>query len=173
MKAIRVLFKWIDRITAWLAVIALVVMFGLVFLNVIMRYIFGSGFAWSEEGARYALMAVIILGVLEVTHYRDHFSVDLLTNAVPKPVLRIMRVIESICMIAVMCVLCQGSWQMTLLNWENVTPAMGMPSWIPYGLMLASSVVSLFYLIGHLLEDLGIPLFTNQEDENTGGDPAC
>lgn len=64
MKAIRVLFKWIDRITAWLAVIALVVMFGLVFLNVIMRYIFGSGFAWSEEGARYALMAVIILGVL-------------------------------------------------------------------------------------------------------------
>ncbi len=52
MKAIRVLFKWIDRITAWLAVIALVVMFGLVFLNVIMRYIFGSGFAWSEEGAR-------------------------------------------------------------------------------------------------------------------------
>lgn len=76
-------------------------------------------------------------------------------------------------MIAVMCVLCQGSWQMTLLNWENVTPAMGMPSWIPYGLMLASSVVSLFYLIGHLLEDLGIPLFTNHEDENTGGDQAC
>ena len=54
-------------------------------------------------------MAVIILGVLEVTHYRDHFSVDLLTNAVPKPVLRIMRVIESICMIAVMCVLCQAA----------------------------------------------------------------
>ena len=53
------------------------------------------------------------------------------------------------------------------------TPAMGMPSWIPYGLMLASSVVSLFYLIGHLLEDLGIPLFTNHEDENTGGDQAC
>lgn len=120
--------------TAWLAVIALVVMFALVFLNVIMRYVFGSGFSWSEEGARYALMAVIILGVLEVTHHRDHFCVDLLTNAAPKPLLRVMRVIESVCMIAVMAVLCVGSWQMTLLNWENVTPAMGMPSWLPYGL---------------------------------------
>ena len=53
--------KWVDRVTGWLAAFALVGTFALVFLNVILRYLFGTGFAWSEEGARYALMAVIIL----------------------------------------------------------------------------------------------------------------
>ena len=77
MNFIRAIFKWIDRITAWIAVLSLVLMFFFVFLNVVTRYILGTGFAWSEEGARYAMLAVIILGVLEVTHQRDHFAVDL------------------------------------------------------------------------------------------------
>ena len=67
MNFIRAIFKWIDRITAWIAVLSLVLMFFFVFLNVVTRYILGTGFAWSEEGARYAMMAVIILGVLEVS----------------------------------------------------------------------------------------------------------
>ncbi|WP_295580865.1 TRAP transporter small permease [uncultured Oscillibacter sp.] len=168
MRAIRTVFKWVDRVTAWLAVLALVVTFALVFLNVIMRYVFGTGFAWSEEGARYALMAVIILGVLEVTHLRGHFCVDLLTNAAPKPVLRGMQIVQDAVMLAVMAVLIRGSWQMMLLNWENTTPAMGMPSWLPYGLMLASCFFSLLYLLGHLLEDCGLHLGAEE-----GGDTPC
>ena len=105
MKAIRAIFKWVDKVSAWLAVLALVVTFALVFLNVIMRYVFGSGFAWSEEGARYALMAVIIMGALEVTHERGHFYVDLLTNAAPKPLLRVLNLLQDALMIGVMGVL--------------------------------------------------------------------
>lgn len=155
MKAIRTILKWVDRVTGWLAALALIGTFALVFLNVILRYIFGTGFAWSEEGARYALMAVIILGVLEVTHTRDHFCVDLLTNIAPKPVLGIMKIIQNLLMLAIMVVLTIGSWDMTVLNWQNTTPAIGMPSWLPYGLMLVSSAISLVYLLGHLVEDLG------------------
>ena len=168
MRAIRAILKWVDRVTGWLAAFALVGTFALVFLNVILRYLFGTGFAWSEEGARYALMAVIILGVLEVTHSREHFCVDLLTQTAPKPVLRVMEVIQNLLMLAVMAVLANGSWKMTLLNWENTTPAIGMPSWLPYGLMLVSSVISLVYLLGHLLGSLGLRL---DEAEEGGGEP--
>ncbi len=155
MKAIRTILKWVDRLTGWLAALALVGTFALVFLNVILRYLFGTGFAWSEEGARYALMAVIILGVLEVTHSRGHFCVDLLTNIAPKPVLRFMEVLQNLLILAIMVALTHGSWDMTVLNWQNTTPAIGMPSWLPYGLLLASCAISLVYLLGHLLESLG------------------
>lgn len=165
MKAIKVLFKWIDRLTAYLAVVALVGMCLLVFLNVVMRYIFHSGLSWSEEGARYALIAVVILGVVEVTHYREHFCVDILTNAVPKPVSRIFKIIQDVLMIVIMGIMCVGSYDMTTLNWKNLTPAMRMPSWIPYGLMLLSSAVCLLYLIGHLLEDLGVSVQDKSEGE--------
>lgn len=105
MNFIRAIFKWIDRITAWIAVLSLVLMFFFVFLNVVTRYILGTGFAWSEEGARYAMMAVIILGVLEVTHQRDHFAVDLLTNVAPKPVRRLMNIFADIMMLVIPCIL--------------------------------------------------------------------
>lgn len=166
MKVIRTILKWVDRITVWLAAVALVVTFALVFLNVILRYLFGTGFAWSEEGARYALMAVIILGVLEVTHSRDHFCVDLLTNLAPKPVLRFMEIVQNLLMLAVMVVLTYGSWDMTVLNWQNTTPAIGMPSWLPYGLMLVSSAISLVYLLGHLLESLRVCLGKGGEGDS-------
>lgn len=122
MNFIRAIFKWIDRITAWIAVLSLVLMFFFVFLNVVTRYILGTGFAWSEEGARYAMMAVIILGVLEVTHQRDHFAVDLLTNVAPKPVRRLMNIFADIMMLVIMYVMTFGSYQMVVLNWENRTP---------------------------------------------------
>ena len=112
MNFIRAIFKWIDRITAWIAVLSLVLMFFFVFLNVVTRYILGTGFAWSEEGARYAMMAVIILGVLEVTHQRDHFAVDLLTNVAPKPVRRLMNIFADIMMLVIMYVMTFGSYQM-------------------------------------------------------------
>ena len=145
MNFIRAIFKWIDRITAWIAVLSLVLMFFFVFLNVVTRYILGTGFAWSEEGARYAMMAVIILGVLEVTHQRDHFAVDLLTNVAPKPVRRLMNIFADIMMLVIMYVMTFGSYQMVVLNWENRTPAIGLPSWLPYGLLLFSSAISILY----------------------------
>ena len=42
MNFIRAIFKWIDRITAWIAVLSLVLMFFFVFLNVVTRYILGN-----------------------------------------------------------------------------------------------------------------------------------
>ena len=75
---------------------------------------------------------------------------------------------HNLLMLAVMAVLAHGSWKMTLLNWENTTPAIGMPSWLPYGLMLVSSVISLVYLLGHLLGSLGLRL---DEAEEGGGEP--
>ena len=42
MRAIRAILKWVDRVTGWLAAFALVGTFALVFLNVILRYLFGT-----------------------------------------------------------------------------------------------------------------------------------
>ena len=47
---------------------------------------------------------------------------------------------------------------MVVLNWENRTPAIGLPSWLPYGLLLFSSAISILYLLLQLLSDLGLNL---------------
>jgi len=117
------------------------------------------------------MMAVIILGVLEVTHQRDHFAVDLLTNVAPKPVRRLMNIFADIMMLVIMYVMTFGSYQMVVLNWENRTPAIGLPSWLPYGLLLFSSAISILYLLLQLLSDLGLNLEKDHSKE--GGSAEC
>lgn len=166
MKQINSFLDTLRKISSFVAVFALVVTFALVFLNVLTRYIFGTGFAWSEEGARYGLVALIILGVIEITRTREHFCVDLLTNIAPKPVLKIMLYLQDIMMLALTGILLYGSFGMAKLNWQNKTPALGMPSWIPYALLLFSSAVSMIYLLFILLQDMGLLKFSGEEEQN-------
>lgn len=167
MKKIAHVFHWIDVITNWIAALSLVATFLLVFLNVLTRYIFKTGFSWSEEGARYALMALIIFGVIEVTHYREHFYVDLVVNAVPPVVKTLFQIISDVLMLVCMMILVVGSFQMTQLNWTNKTAAIGLPSWLPYGFMLLACSVSVLYLVSHLLIDLHLlpPDILHREEE--------
>lgn len=170
MKQINFLLDILRKISSFVAVIALIITFALVFLNVVTRYIFGTGFAWSEEGARYGLVALIILGVIEITRKREHFCVDLLTNIVPGPILKIMEVLQDLMMLALTGILLQGAFNMAALNWHNKTPALAMPSWIPYALLLFSSAVSILYLLLILFQDIGLikkeETSLNREEEN-------
>lgn len=156
MKIIRKIFNFIDFITNSLAAIALALTFALVFLNVVTRYIFDTGFSWSEEAARYALMAIVIFGIIRVTHHREHFSVDLITKAVPPVLQRILLLAQDLIMIWIDYILIVGSYKMVALNWENTSPALAIPSWFPYGFLLFTAVISMLYLITHVLMDLNI-----------------
>lgn len=166
MKMINSFLNILRKISSFVAVVALVITFALVFLNVVTRYVFGTGFAWSEEGARYGLVALIILGVIEITRTRDHFCVDLLTNIAPKPILKIMVILQDIMMLGLTIILLRGAFGMVKLNWYNKTPALGMPSWISYGLMLFSSAVSVLYLLLILLEDIGVVKAQNDKTQD-------
>ena len=105
MKAIRVLFKWIDRITAWLAVIALVVMFGLVFLNVIMRYMLSSPLQWSEEIVTSLFVWTVFIG--SAYAYRKHapLGVDIVVNLLHGKTKKTLMFIVSILELAILIML--------------------------------------------------------------------
>lgn len=82
-----------------------------------------------------------------------------------------MNIFADIMMLVIMYVMTFGSYQMVVLNWENRTPAIGLPSWLPYGLLLFSSAISILYLLLQLLSDLGLNLEKDHSKE--GGSAEC
>ena len=55
-------------------------MIGLVFYNALLRYVFKSSFAPSEEWARFLFMYITFFGAIEAFYRGRHISVDMLTN---------------------------------------------------------------------------------------------
>jgi TRAP-type C4-dicarboxylate transport system permease small subunit len=69
--------KWLDENIESSMLIALSILTVIVvFVQVVMRYIFGSSLVWSEELARYAFIWMIYIGVSYGVKRQAHISVD-------------------------------------------------------------------------------------------------
>ncbi len=152
-----------DKISVFLASVALGITFLLTAINVIMRYIFRSGFSWSEEGARYGLILLIIFGVVETSHHRDHFRLEILADHLHGLPRRIVDVLVDLLTLGVSLTLLIGGYKMMILNLHNTTPAMRIPAWLPYGALVFSMFFAILHDILYLLNDLVFAKKTEKE----------
>jgi TRAP-type C4-dicarboxylate transport system permease small subunit len=67
----------------WLAFSLFWALAGIVFLQFFTRYVLNDSLAWTEEIARYGLMALTFLGGAVVTRRNTHIAVALLPNLLP------------------------------------------------------------------------------------------
>ncbi|MDR2113401.1 MAG: TRAP transporter small permease subunit, partial [Candidatus Accumulibacter sp.] len=60
----------------------LTVMIAMVFMNVVLRYVFSMGFAWSEEIARLCFIYLVYLGAIGAMRDNQHLIIDSLLSRV-------------------------------------------------------------------------------------------
>ena len=118
---------------------ALLMIFGLVLLQAVQRYLPIDGWSWTGELARFSLvwLTFIVAGVL-VT--RDqHISIELI-DAAPPPVPRVARVFSCLAVAAIGTGLALEAWELVSTQGILKSPALGMPmSWL-YGISMIGFV---------------------------------
>src|SRR3954451_3569178 len=89
----------LDRFTAllvavvrWVCIVLASALFIIVVGAVIARYGFGQAVSWTEEVPRYLLIWVSFLAAAVGVFNRDHVGFDVLFNALPKPIRRVLGV---------------------------------------------------------------------------------
>ena len=115
--------------------ICLAVMVVLVFGNVVLRYVFNSGIATSEELSRWLLVWLTFLGAIVALRQHAHLGVDTLVRALPPAGRRICFVLSYGLMLYADWLLLSGSWKQTLITAGDSAPATGLS-------------VAIFYLSG-------------------------
>ena len=65
-------------------------LFIIVVLAVIARYVFGQAVSWTEEVPRYLLIWISFLGGAACVAKREHVGFDILFNALPAPIRRVL-----------------------------------------------------------------------------------
>jgi TRAP-type transport system small permease protein len=141
---------WIDGLTA----ICLAVMVVMVFGNVVLRYVFNSGIAVSEEVSRWLFVWMTFLGAIVALKDHGHLGTDMLVGRLGSTGKRICLVISQLLMLGVTWLIFSGSLAQTRINLEVEAPVTGAPMAIVYMAGLVFSVPAMLLLLRELFRTL-------------------
>ncbi len=129
MNKLHALFRSIEMLMAFF----LAVMIALVFMNVVLRYAFSSGLAWSEEIARLSFIYLVYLGAIGAMRDNQHLIVDSILSRIPSLWQKTIYFLIQVVIIWVMWILTVGSWELVLQTLADRWVATHIPIYLFYG----------------------------------------
>ena len=81
---------FLDRLEEGFMATALAIMTVLTFIQVILRYIFGTGWVWSLEATTYTFAWLVLIGRSYCVRERAHIAVDLVVGRLPATTRRVV-----------------------------------------------------------------------------------
>lgn len=139
------------RLLKFLLAALLASMIALVFANVVLRYVFDSGIAVSEELARWFFVWMVFLGAIVGLKEHSHLGVDTLLRMLGPTGRRLAFITSHGLMIFCSVLLVKGSWVQTLINWNVSAPATGWSMGLFYGIGLIFGVSAILILTYELV----------------------
>ncbi len=138
---------WLCRIAEWIAILALMLVTGLIMLQIVAREAFVSGIAWADELSRYAGLILIFLAVPMLLARNEHVRVDMFLLMMRPPLRRWVVLVNELLMLVFAALFLLGGWYFMQRASRFATPAMAMPNlyfympaFIGMGLMLLVAI---------------------------------
>ena len=138
-KLCRIVFKALE----WFAIICMVVLTCIVFADVILRYIFKQGFAWTQEIATLMLVWFSLIGMAIGVLEKIHISIEMFTAKLPAKAISVLDSINHL-LIAVFggLMIYFGTLIMNMTKMCTM-PATQMPSAVLYVILPLSGILVL------------------------------
>jgi len=168
--------RWVDRgfrVLEAVMVALLAAMVAMVLGNVVLRYVFDSGIAISEEMSRYFFVWLTFIGAVVVYREHAHLGVDTLLRVLPKAGRKVCMAISDSLALVCCAVFFWGTWKQHAINASNYAPISGLPMTLVYGVGYFTSVgigimvlLRLLRLLTGRLSDAEIRIFAGDlQDE--------
>ena len=142
--------KMIDRLEEWLMAALLAFMTVLTFLQVVMRYVFNTGWLWSLEATTYSFAALVLIGMSYGVRTKSHIATDLFTRKLSDSLQRRVAIIAIFACVVYALLMLYGSSVLVdrLMTLGNAARDIPAPKW----LLTATMPLGFALLIYRLLE---------------------
>lgn len=157
-----------ERLVEWLMALALAVMVALIFGNVVLRYVFNSGWAWAEELSRLMFVWLIFLGAILALRRHAHLGVELLQARLPSPLRRACAVISHLLMLYGLWLFMAGSWEQSKIGMNTYSTVMHYPTALMASAGLVCSASMMLIVAVNLWR-----IVRNSPDAMVPGDPGA
>ena len=105
------LARAIDRLEEGLIAFLLAAMTLVSFVQVVLRYVFNSGFLWALEATTYLFAWLVLIGISYGVKVGSHIGVDVLVSQLPRQGKRIAGIVAGLLSILYAVLLLIGGWQ--------------------------------------------------------------
>lgn len=126
---------------------SLIVMVVVMFMQVVLRYVFATGFAWTEELSRFLMIYMIFIGSAVLASQDGHISVTILDDllkGIPRKILKLVQYI--LCLVYSALVAKIGYATLAIVG-KQKTPNMQITmDWI-YAVIPVSMALMFIYLL--------------------------
>ena len=129
MKKINSYLLWVCKIGIMILVPLIT---GVVFTQVIMRYVFLSPFTWAEEAARYLLVWISCLGAAYGVKNKMHIAVVFIYEKFKGHAKTLVTLLIHFLTIAFFMVCFIKGITLSIGRWNQVSPALRIPMTYPY-----------------------------------------
>ena len=121
-----------SKLLELLIALCLAIMVVMVFGNVVLRYVFNSGIAVSEELSRWLFVWMTFLGALVALREHGHLGTDMLVSRLSRQGKIACLLISQVLMLGVTAMLFHGSLAQARINWDVEAPVTGAPMAVVY-----------------------------------------
>lgn len=137
--------KPISRLEKFIIGYATIIMIGVMFINVVLRYVFKFSFSWSDEVARYINMFVTFFAISAGIKYGAHVGVSAFVDyVVPKKARKYFIIFANVVTMVFCVFIAAFGFQLMMKQFgmNQVSPAMQIPmgliySAVPIGMLLS------------------------------------
>lgn len=114
-----------------LATLALVIIGLISLVNVVVRYITGGSFAFTEEFSVFLLVLLTFAGASVALRSHRHIRIGLLERALPERGRRVLILFQGVCGAVVLGLITWFGSTMTWqeYQWQTLSPGLGLPQW--------------------------------------------
>ena len=118
----------LERILATLAILIIGV---ISLINVVVRYITGGSFAFTEEFSVFLLVILTFAGASVALRRHRHIRIGLLERKLPAAGQRVLILFQGCCGVVVLGMITWFSGVMTWqeYQWQSLSPGLGLPQW--------------------------------------------
>lgn len=150
MKTVDKLLEIFEKVCSFVSTILLVGMLFSLSVQVISRYIFNTGFAWTEESARYMMVAMVFFGAVVCTKQGIHVAVDAIEELLPRTA-TILKIIQYAIMIGYSGIVFVYGIQILKTASAQTSPNMKIPMNYIYLVFPIAMILIGLYSLRHLI----------------------
>lgn len=157
-QALRIYVKWIDRLSQWVGVVAMYLIFlmiGILLLDAVTRNVIDIPLHWCIEAAQFTLAAYYFMGGAWSLKSDQHVRMDLLYDRLPQKARDWVEFVTLFCLVFYLGVLLTGSISSLeyAIKTNETRFSMWNPSMIPIkALMVGCVVLMILQAVGQVLK---------------------
>lgn len=161
------LTNWLKKILHWLAAVMLLAIVLIVLLNVFLRYFLHIGLGWTEEAARFLLIAMTFVAAAAAVKEWGHFRLLVATKWMSRKVLAVVQVLSILVVLVMAAILVRYGIAITQVSWFQTSPTMEWKMGYLYSIVPVSGAIMFVFALEHLwnaLRGRSLPLTVAAHD---------